>query len=242
MALAHSRSLSMDEVARHLAANNMFDGVEPMALETIAKKFHSKTYAAEHNIVVQGEHEGDVYLLISGSVRATLYSPSGREISYRELSAGDFFGELSAVDGSLRSTHVITNEECCVLVIARQKFLNLMEEQPKVATAVMQKMAGLIRFLSGRIYEFSALDVNCRVRMELIRMAEIKGETSEEGVVIREMPTHQEFASRISTHREAVTRELNRLMKVGLLSRMEKGKGLNINDLEGLRASIECKD
>ncbi|WP_221628286.1 helix-turn-helix domain-containing protein [Teredinibacter franksiae] len=73
-------------------------------------------------------------------------------------------------------------------------------------------------------------------------MAEIKGETSEEGVVIREMPTHQEFASRISTNREAVNTELNRLMKVGYLSRMEKGKGLNINDLEGLRASIECKD
>ena len=49
-------------------------------------------------------------------------------------------------------------------------------------------------------------------------------------------PTHAEIASRVSTHREAVTRELNRLSKVGLITR--EGAALIVHDLDSLAAML----
>jgi CRP/FNR family transcriptional regulator, cyclic AMP receptor protein len=58
-----------------------------------------------------------------------------------------------------------------------------------------------------------------------------------DGAVIRPAPTHSEMASRISTHREAVTRELSRLRSLGIIAR--QGRTLRVNDLARLEAMVE---
>ena len=50
-------------------------------------------------------------------------------------------------------------------------------------------------------------------------------------------PTHVEIASRVSTHREAVTRELNRLAKIGIIER--RGGTLLIKDLDHLGQMVQ---
>jgi CRP/FNR family cyclic AMP-dependent transcriptional regulator len=72
------------------------------------------------------------------------------------------------------------------------------------------------RRMSERVFEVSALAVRERVRRELLRLA-AEGAPSGSGVVIRPAPTHYEFAARIGSHREAVTRELNRLVEERVL-------------------------
>jgi CRP-like cAMP-binding protein len=64
--------------------------------------------------------------------------------------------------------------------------------------------------MSERVFEVSALAVRERVRRELLRLA-ADGTRAGSGVVIRPAPTHYDLAARIGSHREAVTRELNRL-------------------------------
>jgi CRP-like cAMP-binding protein len=53
--------------------------------------------------------------------------------------------------------------------------------------------------------------------------------------LIRDMPTHLELASKVGTHREAVTRELNLLKKEGIIRK--KGKDLEVLSVSKLRAS-----
>ena len=78
--------------------------------------------------------------------------------------------------------------------------------------------------------EFSTLPVKGRLYAELLRLAhrDVTGETA----VIAEMLTHAQLASRISTHREAVTRELNELDRAGLAER--RGDALVILDVPQL--------
>ena len=61
-----------------------------------------------------------------------------------------------------------------------------------------------------RVFEVSALAVRERVRRELLRLA-ADGTRTGRSVVISPAPTHYDLAARIGSHREAVTRELNRL-------------------------------
>ena len=50
-------------------------------------------------------------------------------------------------------------------------------------------------------------------------------------------PTHVEIASRVSTHREAVTRELNRLSRIGIIER--RGGPLLVKDVDRLAGMVQ---
>jgi CRP/FNR family transcriptional regulator, cyclic AMP receptor protein len=54
------------------------------------------------NLLARGERSSQVYVVVEGRLHVVLYSTSGREVSLRDLSEGDIFGELAAIDGEDR--------------------------------------------------------------------------------------------------------------------------------------------
>jgi predicted transcriptional regulator len=79
-------------------------------------------------------------------------------------------------------------------------------------------MAAEVRRLSERVFEFSTMVVQNRVQAELVRLAAETGRTQGE-TVLSPAPSLSDIADRISTHREAVSRELSRLTGLGLIRR-----------------------
>ena len=217
----------------HLRA---FRELDEDVLNQISPLFHSRKINANQTILSSGEESTEVYFIVSGLVRATMYTPSGREVSYQDIPAGSMFGEMAAIDGMHRSTGVIAIEDSHLLLLSSKCFIDLISKYPSIGLATLYKITKVNRFLCERIYEFSALDVNHRIRAELLRLAEDVVTDDSDMVTIPNMPTHQELANRLATHREAVTRELNRLEKEGLI---EKSKGqFRILDIEKLQSSI----
>ena len=112
----------------------------------------------------------------------------------------------------------------------------LIQSEPTLAMLLLKKMVSKIRSLTTRVYEFSTLAVNNRIQAELLRLVSLaphKGTTAE----IEPAPTHAEIASRTSTHREAVSRELSRLSKIGLIER--RGRALVVKDVKRLSAMVQ---
>jgi len=179
----------------------------------------------------------DVYFVVSGRVRATVYSPGGREVTFRDLGAGEIFGDIAAIDGGPRSAEVHTLEPSVLAWLSAGDFRRLLRRYPEVAEALMRRLAHLVRSLSERVFELSTLAVNDRLHAELLRLAAACG-GSGRSAVIPELPTHQELANRIGTHREAVTRELKRLEAAGLIER--RGRALLMPDLARLRRMVEA--
>lgn len=173
----------------------------------------------------------DVLFLVEGAVRAVLYSPAGKAVSYRDLRAGSMFGELAAIDGAPRSVSIEATEQCLVAILAEQEFWSAVEEHKDFARALLRHTARYVRDLTGRVYEFSTLAVNNRLHAELLRLARDREAGARTGV-ISPAPTHAELAERLSTHREAVSRELSRLANIGIVSR--EGRMLHITDMERL--------
>ena len=101
--------------------------------------------------------------------------------------------------------------------------------------ALLRQFVTKIRTLTTRVYEFSALAVSNRIQAELLRLANLAPQDGK-GARIAAAPTHSEIASRISTHREAVTRELNRLARIGIIER--KSGTLVVRDLDRLAAML----
>ena len=82
------------------------------------------------------------------------------------------------------------------------------------------------------MYEFSTLAVKERIQAETLAIGKISTERWQKRARIAPAPTHSEIASRVATHREAVTRELSRLARMGLIERTSGA--LVVEDVERL--------
>ena len=178
----------------------------------------------------------DVHLVASGRVRVTFYSPSGREVAFRDLGPGASFGELAAIDGQARSASVVALDEATIASISRERFWRLLRESPDVSANVMRSLAALVRDLSARIVDTTTLTVPQRVRAEIVRLARATGHKGKSALILRS-PTHAELASQIGATREAVSRELSRMAGDGFIAR--QGRDLLVHDVSSLQASID---
>ena len=111
----------------------------------------------------------------------------------------------------------------------------LLRDEPVFNAALLTQICRNIRDLTGRVVEFSTLPVNARIQAELLRLTATKGQAHGEQIIIPDLPTHADFAARLSTHREAVTREINRLVKSGVLAKSPIGLAVvNVSALRDL--------
>jgi len=203
-----------------LADFEIFQGLPVEAVQAYSKRCAWKRFETHQTLVENGDTTQDVFFVCYGRARATHYTACGREISFRDLGAGEMFGEISAIDTLPRSLSVVALTEMLVAVMPPGVFRELLRQYDQCAEVIMLRMTRLIRRLSERVVEFSALDVQHRVHAELLRLARIAS-PGHERAVIYPVPTHSDIASRISTHREAVTRELSNLCRAGLLERRD---------------------
>jgi CRP-like cAMP-binding protein len=227
----------MDQLEGALTAVEFFRTLPPDAIEALSKRCQWHRYSSNQLIVGQDDQTKDVFFIVRGKVRVTVYAASGKEVSFRDLRAGQMFGELSAIDGQRRSATVLALQEALLARMPSHVFWTAVERYPQVAAAVLHHLVSLVRALSDRVFEFSTLAVKNRIHAELLRLAR-EASGRDNGIIhISPAPTHAEIASRISTHREAVTRELNELVRAGLVERCSGG--LIIRDIERLARLVD---
>jgi len=221
-------SVAQNNTTGLLSKINAFKDLDDNILSDISPLFTTKKVDAPKIILSSGDNSTEVYFIVSGLVRATMYTQSGREVSYQDIYPGNMFGEMAAIDQMNRSTHVIAIEDTVLLKLSSKSFIDIISTYPSVGLATLYKITKVNRFLCERIYEFSALDVNHRIRAELMRLAKGISPNSSGEVTIVNMPIHQELANRLATHREAVTRELNRLENENVIKK-DKAKSIILN-------------
>jgi CRP-like cAMP-binding protein len=157
-------------------------------------------------------------------------------VTFRDLDAGDYFGEVAAVDGEPRSADVFALDRALVASMPPAAFWRLLREEPLVAERILRRLAGLVRGLSERVIDLSTLGVQNRIHAELLRLAREAG-VSGNTARIDPAPKHADLAGRVSTYREQVTRELSALVKLGILER--GGQALVVRDVAGLQRLVE---
>jgi CRP-like cAMP-binding protein len=218
-----------------LAGIAIFSALQPDALAAVHRRCSWRRYEPGEPIVGYLDASDDVFFVTSGEVCVTIYSLAGKAVSFRNLRTGDVFGEYAAIDGEPRSASVEARTSCLVASMPAKEFRKLLKTEPVVAQAVIKELVRNVRTLTKRVYEFSTLAVNNRIQAELLRLAGL-GTREGKGARISPAPTHAEIASRVSTHREAVTRELNRLSRVGIIER--RSGALVVHDLDRLAAMV----
>jgi len=218
-----------------LRSVQLFEGLPAPRLEALAQDCRWRSLPAGRLLVQRAERESDVHFIIDGQLRVTIFAMNGRQLTFRDVGAGGHFGELAAIDGEPRSADVLTLRPSVVASLGAEHFRRLLGEEQTVAERVMRGLCRLVREISERVIDLSTLGVQNRVHAELLRLAREAG-CEDNRARLDPAPTHAEMASRVSTNREQVTRELNALQQRGLLAK--DGKALVLCDVDQLERMV----
>jgi len=136
-------TLTRDRKADLLSAARLFDGVDAEGMDRIAEVAVEVEFPAEHVIARQGDIGTGFFVVVSGAVRVV----RDGEIIAR-LGPGDFFGELSVLDGLPRLTQVIADGPTTCLALATWDFESVLLGEPRVTLAILRGVARRLRDLT----------------------------------------------------------------------------------------------
>jgi CRP-like cAMP-binding protein len=188
----------------------LFRDFEDTELSEIATTVGVKRFN-KHQFIVRESEPGDTFfMIVSGSISVCRIASDGRETILSILKEGDFFGEMSMFDTSLRSASIKALTEVEVGTINRTDFLDLIDRNPKIGRLLVIELAERLRAANALIAATTSQDIRARLATLLLNLSEQFGEPVENGTRISLRLTNQEMANMIGTTRETVNRTLNR--------------------------------
>ena len=226
-----------DAAERSLNAIPLFAEMKPEQRTTLEQQALFRRYIAGEQIIDRQSDSRVMFCVVRGTVRVVIYSASGREVSFDDIDAGGYFGELACLDSRPRSASVVALTNTVVAAISPPVLERALLEHPKMALILMRRLAKVIRQSTDRILDLSTLGANNRVYAELLRLSKPNAKDAGKTAVIRPVPIHGDIAARVSTTRETVARVLSDLTKKQLV--LKEGTSLVIKDIERLRDMVE---
>ncbi len=226
-AAGHRSAFACAGIVRRL--NQKADPQQPMpdaseksplspTLERLSALGQRRHYAKGVLLIQEGDVGETLFVVLEGAVRAFSIDETGKELTYANYSAGQYFGEMS-LDGGLRSASVITTEPSTCAVITREAVRNFMADDPGFANELLNTVIQRARATTDSARRLALQDVYGRLATFLNQQpasADAKGHR-----LITARLTHGEIANHIGCSREMVSRLL-RDLEVGGFVEVQK--------------------
>jgi CRP/FNR family transcriptional regulator, nitrogen oxide reductase regulator len=217
----------------------VFAGLSERDWEKIADLFSERPYQKDDYIFLEGEAPEALYVVKTGKVKVLRHSTDGKDVVLRVAGPGQMLGTVAVFDGTGYPGTAQVIEECCILVIARNDCLTLVNRYPVFALAVIHDLGSRLRSSAEQIRSLAVERVEQRIARVLLKLAETAGSDVPEGRVI-EMPlTRQDVADMTGTTVETAIRVMSKLRRAGLI-RTRRGKVVLI-DTDALLEIAEAR-
>jgi CRP/FNR family transcriptional regulator, cyclic AMP receptor protein len=183
-----------------------------VALEELGRR---RRFPAGAPLFREDDDGGAVYLVLSGWVKITVSGVEGREVLLGLRGAGELLGELAVLREQGRSGTVTAAAPVEAFVVPASAFRAWVERDPAIALVLLGITMERLFAADRRAIEFASLDVLGRVEARLRELAGTAGRAVPDGREITVPLTQEELASWIGASREAVSRALTQLGRLG---------------------------
>jgi CRP/FNR family transcriptional regulator, cyclic AMP receptor protein len=211
----------------------LFSELEDDDLLAISKVAVRQSFRKDNMVLIEEEVGSTMFIILDGRVKISRISDEGREVILSIMSEGDFFGEMSILDGQARSANVVTLDDSTILIIHREDFLQMMHDFPQIAINLLKELAHRLRRSDSQIKSLSLQNATGKVASTLLRIADDSGKIHLGQVEIPKLPPQQDLANMAGTSRETISRVLKSLSEKGYLRK--QGNKLIILDYESFR-------
>tara|TARA_Y100001935_G_scaffold234115_1_gene217084 strand:+ start:452 stop:1129 length:678 start_codon:yes stop_codon:yes gene_type:complete len=184
----------------------VFKGLSDDEFDSLAPYFSIKNYPKNSMIVLEEEYGDTVYFVKEGTIKISRLNDEGKEVILALLGNGEFFGELSALDGEARSANAHAQENCIVYSINSNDFIHVLKTNFKITHSLLAELAKRIRKSDKQIEALSLSDAEHRIGVCILNFAEERGVIRKGQVTIENLPYQQDIANMAGTSRETVSR------------------------------------
>lgn len=122
----------------------LFESMEDADLEALGVKLSSRSFDEGAVIFAQGEVGDAMYLIEEGAVDIVAGTASQR-VTLASLFNGQYFGELSLLDGAPRSATAVAARATLVLALERDDFVEFVKRRPEAALSIMHELGERMR-------------------------------------------------------------------------------------------------
>ena len=161
-----------------------------------------------------------------------MVSPDGRETDIALLKPGDCCGEMSLLDGGLRSATAVAVEPTETLTLSREEFLAFLNDHPQVALQIINLLIRRLRAMNETVGDLVFLDVPSRVAKKLLELADVDKDSSDISGHVSVLLSHEELSRLVGSSREVVSKTLTTYRNMGLLTTSHRR--ITITNLKGL--------
>ena len=211
-----------------LRSVNIFSDLSESELVGIQDICTTRKYPKNSMIILEEEMGDVVFIVMLGTVKITRVNDEGKEVILAMLGSGEVFGEMAILDGESRSANALSQENCEVVTINREDFLNLLKINNKVSLNLMTEFAIRLRKSDQQIEALSLDDAEHRIGVSILNLAEEMGVIRQGAVTVKNLPYQQDIANMAGTSRETVSRVMKIFEERGLITK--SGHKLSIPD------------
>ncbi|MBI5307448.1 MAG: Crp/Fnr family transcriptional regulator [Planctomycetes bacterium] len=208
--MIHSRH-DRELVEKFINKVAFFRDITEKYLEQIIDDFSILQAAKNEVIIVQEDSSTDLYIILTGKVKVTLMSEEGEEYILTDLHVGDYFGEMSLIDGKPRCATVVAVEDSTFAVLKRERLIEALKRDPLLSLDMLSTLVHKLRKATEREESLAFLDVRERLLRLFGELIKEEGKKEESGFYRIGKRTQKELALRIGASREATSQILRAL-------------------------------
>lgn len=123
----------------------LFGSLDDDAAADLRNLLSEKIVPQNTRLFRQGDKGDAMYLIESGRVRISIHDDDKQEVTLAELAQGDFFGEMSIIDGRQRSADAHVIEDARLAILSRDAFLSFVRTNPDVALEMLSALTDRLR-------------------------------------------------------------------------------------------------
>ncbi|HHN66124.1 MAG TPA: Crp/Fnr family transcriptional regulator [Nitrospirae bacterium] len=195
----------------------IFSPLTDEELEQVIHMFTIRSFKKNEIILYEEDTNEYMYAILTGRVKVFKTTPDGKEIILAVHGTGEFFGEISLIDGNTEPATVMAMEDSVISLISRKNFYTLMLKNEKIVQNLLLIMCQRFRDAWKKIQVLNFNNASQRIKILFMTLSEQHGRRVEDGIMLDLKLTHQEIADMAGLSRETVTRVLDRWREEGLI-------------------------
>jgi CRP-like cAMP-binding protein len=226
------------ELRRLAGRDSLFAALPEESARKVAALGKPRKFARGEALFQQGDAGDCAYLILSGAVKVSVVSATGREIVFAYLSVGDLVGDISVLDTRPRTAGATAAEAVSTLVIMGADLQRLIADTPELASAVIRFLCARLRSTNELLESDRSFQTGPRLARGILRLLREHGHGEGESAERIDFAISQtDLGAFVSLSRENVSRQLKDWSRAGLLE-LKAGK-IIVKDREALEEAAE---
>jgi len=199
----------------------------------------SNFYKKGQAIFYEGNHSHGLYCIFTGKVKLSKLGEDGKVQVIRFAKTADILGYRALLSNEPYHATAIAMEDCQICHLSKDRYLQLMTENPKLAWNTMQLLSKDLRSAEQHLINIAQKTVKERIAEALMLLYSTFG-MKEDGKSIDIVLSRSEIADIAGTTTETTIRTLALLSKEGLIEL--KGKVIKIENIAALTRTAGIYD